>query len=226
MFRKILIAFLFVITIISGTLIVLNCLNYLECQDSYDEVREKATNTSSIDFDKLEAINDEVIGWIKIKGTKIDYPIVKTKDNEKYLTTLFNKQPGSSGAIFADYRYGAFDSFLTLIYGHRMKDGSMFNNLKLYKDKAWAEKHKNIKVYTKDKDYKFEIVAFSLVDAADVVYQFNESDDLSKESFIQSIKSNALYTMADADITDKLVVLSTCTYEFENARYILVGKLV
>lgn len=226
MFRKILIAFLFVITIITGTLIIFNGLNYLECQDSYNEVRKKSINNNSIDFDKLEAINDDIIGWIKIPGTKIDYPIVKGEDNKKYLNTMFNNKPGTSGALFADYRYGSLDSFLTVIYGHRMKDGSMFNNLKYYKDKSWANKHKDITISTKEKDYKFEIIAFSLVDASDVVYQFNESDDLSKESFIQSIKSNALYTMADADITDKLVVLSTCTYEFENARYILVGKLV
>lgn len=226
MFRKILIVFLLLVVISSGTLIILNGLNYFECQDSYDEVREKVTNTSSIDFDKLEAINDEVIGWIKIKGTKIDYPIVKTKDNEKYLTTLFNKQPGSSGAIFADYRYGSLDSFLTVIYGHRMKDGCMFNNLKYYKDKSWANKHKDITISTKDKDYKFEIVAFSLVDASDVVYQYQEGDDFSKEQFIDNIKKNSLYTMSNAKISDKLVILSTCTYEFDNARYILVGKLV
>lgn len=224
--KKSILIFFAILTVISGLLLIINIRSYILCRNSYDEVRSKVESTSSINFNELKAINDDVIGWIKIKGTKIDYPIVKAENNEEYLSKLFDKRPGFSGSIFADCRYGSFDSFLTILYGHRMRDGTMFNNLKFFKDKAWANKHQQIKIFTDSNDFDLKIVSFSLVDATDNVYAYKGFDDSDKERFIESLKKNALYNMSDASASDKLVILSTCTYEYDNARYILVGKLI
>lgn len=188
----------------------------------YEDVAENSCEDSEIDFDLLRGKNSDIVGWITIPGTRIDYPIVKACDNDKYLHTLFNGKPGNSGCLFADYRSDPFKSALTIIYGHRMKDGSMFDNLEYYKDRTFADKHRNIDIYTPDKSYNFEIVMFTIIEADDIVY--NEYFT-SAMSVYDLLKKHARYTYSKPKNNDKLVMLSTCAYEFKNARYVLLGKL-
>lgn len=213
---------LLVIICISLVYLVKSLYDYKSDNDYYSNVRESAQTNSKIDFDSLEKENSDIVGWITIKGTRIDYPIVQTNDNDKYLHTLFNNEPGGAGCIFADYRREPFKTPFTIIYGHRMKDGSMFNNLKKYKDQSFAEKHQDIKIYTPEKDYKFNIVLFAILKASDDVYQENFTNAIDA---YKMLKGQALYQYDDVGENDRLVMLSTCTYEFNNARYVLIGKL-
>lgn len=203
-------------------LLVTNIRKYQSENSYYNNISNKAENNSEIDFDMLRKENAEVIGWIKIADTKINYPIVQGEDNSKYLYTLFNGEQGGSGCIFADYRNNAFRGPLTIVYGHRMKYGSMFNNIKYFKDSSFANEHKSITLYTPERKYDCKIVLFATINATNKVYnmKFDSAIDVYK-----MLKNKSVYKINDVSREDKLILLSTCTYEFDNARYVLLAKL-
>ena len=188
----------------------------------YKDVAKKSYENTRIDFDSLRAKNSDIVGWITIPGTRIDYPIVKGSDNDQYLHTLFSGKEGDSGCLFTDYRSEPFRSSLTIVYGHRMKDGSMFSNLGFYRKRGFADKHQSISIYTPDKSYKLKILLFATIGANNNVY--NEYFT-SAMNVYDLLKKHAQYTYDKPKNNDKLVMLSTCAYEFKNARYVLLGKL-
>ena len=108
--------------------------SYKEAKDTYEKIKKdnvkKTNGDRTIDFDKLRAKNPDIVGWVYAKGTGIDYPIVQGKDNEEYLHMDYNKKKSSSGTIFLDH--GCDKSFISdnnIIYGHHMKNGTMFAKL-------------------------------------------------------------------------------------------------
>ena len=188
----------------------------------YDNVSKESIAGSGIDFDSLRKENTDIIGWIKIQGTRINYPIVQAENNDKYLHTLFSGKPGNSGCIFADCRNDSFKSTLSIIYGHRMKDGSMFSDIGRYKSRSFADMHRDISIDTPDKSYKLKIVLFATIGANNIVY--NEYFT-SAMSVYDLLKRHAHYAYSKPKNNEKLVMLSTCAYEFKNARYVLLCKL-
>lgn len=203
-------------------LLITNIRRYQSDNNYYKDISNKAEQNSEIDFDMLKKENSEIVGWIKIPDTRINYPIVQGMDNSKYLYTLFNGEQGGSGCIFADYRDNVFKDSLTIVYGHRMKDGSMFNNIKYFKDSSFANEHKDVILYTPERKYDCEIVLFATISATDKVY--NTKFDSAIGAY-KMLKKHAEYIENEVSERDKLVMLSTCTYEFDNARYVLLVKL-
>lgn len=202
---------------------VSEALHEYEAENAYySNVAEKSYKDSKVDFDLLRKENSDLVGWITIPGTRIDYPIVKTNDNDKYLHTLFNGKTGDSGCLFADYRSEPFRSALTIVYGHRMKDGSMFDNLGFYKKRSFADKHQSINIYTPERTYDLKIILFATIDANNIVYNEYFTSAMNVYDFL---KGYAHYTYSKPKDNEKLVMLSTCAYEFKNARYVLLGKL-
>ena len=119
---------------------------------------DEETKEYIIDFDKLKEQNEDTIAYLKIENTNIEYPVVKGKDNDYYLNHNFKKEYNSAGWIFADYRnkFDGTDKNI-IIYGHNMKDGSMFNNLKDSLNSKWKDKNHTITLKTKDKETKYQI---------------------------------------------------------------------
>lgn len=217
------IAFICIAAILICSVLLATILHQYKAQnDLYSNISAKVYKNTKIDFKSLKSKNNDVIGWITVPGTRIDYPIVQTSDNDKYIHTLFNGKPGGAGCIFADYRADPFNDTLTTIYGHRMKDGSMFNNLKYYKDFSFAQHHRTITLYTPERIYNCKIVLFATIRADDAVYNtyYNSASDVVKQ-----LKDKAAYIYNPINDTDKLIMLSTCTYEFDNARYVLLASL-
>lgn len=196
---------------------------YIDSRKIYKEIQDKK---ESID---LYNINNDYMGWININDTPIDYPIMKGNDNEFYLTRDFNKQHLTSGSIFMDYRNEGFQDRNTVIYGHHMRDGSMFGSLKKYEYADYFEKNKYIHIKTKNnKNLIYEIFAVYVTTANDIEsISINFSNDGEFNSYIQDIFSKSIY---DINIkiknTDKILTLATCSYEFDNARLIIHAKLI
>ena len=129
-------------------------------------------NLPEIDFDGLRAINEDIVAWIQIPGIGVDYPVVQGKDNEHYLHYTFDGKANKAGSIFLDYRNRAeFTDSKVILYGHNMKDGSMFSNLKKYQDAGFRKEQGGVLVYLPDKVLECEIVECQQVSKNNTVYE-------------------------------------------------------
>jgi len=180
-----------------------------------------------VDFEALKAINPDVVGWIYIPGTEISYPVMQAEDNEYYLHRLMNRKGNGSGSIFMDYRCDPelWDTH-TILYGHHMNNGSMFAKLMGYKRQAFYEEHKVFQLMTPETNFQMEVIAayVSRPDwkAWDVDF---ETDEDVKEWIEAIMRRSAIDTGYTYTPGDQFVTLSTCTYEYASARFLVVGVI-
>ena len=166
---------------------------------------------SRINFEKLKQINNNTVGWIKIAETNIDYPIVQATDNNYYLKKDIYKQTSISGSIYLDYRNNNFNDTNTIIYGHNMKNGTMFAELK----KIYEGKIQNniIKIQTETEEKTYKIISTYIVDA-----NYNMEINIQDyNKYISSIiqKSKIKFTTEEQQETSKILTLITCSYNNE-----------
>ena len=189
---------------------------------------QTSTNSGSMDFTYLEIVNPDVVAWITAAGLPIDLPIVQGQDNDYYLTRLFDHQPNRLGTLFVDvYNKPDFSDKNTVIYGHNMNDGSMFASIANYRTQEFYESFPVMDLYTPTADYKIELFAGYVANANEPFIQFVFQDDADFLNYIDWLK---LISTFESQVTigpeDRIVTLSTCTYDFDNARYVVFGKLV
>lgn len=173
----------------------------------------------SIDFSKLKEENKDIIAWIYSEGTPINYPIVQTDNNLYYLSRMINKDYNKAGTIFMDYRNNAdFSDNNTIIYGHNMKSDMMFGTITNYTNQDYYEKHKEMYLFTENKNFKIKLLSGYIVPENSNIYNLDNSFEFINEN--STFKSDI-----DVSSNDRLITLSTCSYEYEKARYILIGIL-
>lgn len=208
-----------------------NIQSFVETPDeSTEDKPAKKKKSYTFDWDGLMKKSKYVIGWIQVPGIdRINYPIVQTNDNQFFLTHDWTGAPQSAGAIFMNkYNASDFSDMNSIIYGHRMKAGSMFGLLKYYESQEFMDKHPNFYIYTPDgRKLSYKIVCCSHVqDGSDAYMQHFESPD-ERMAYYEMMKHNAV---AKRDIKlnqfDTTVMLSTCNsaagyYE----RVAVLGKL-
>ena len=182
-----------------------------------DTTEETKAPEVKISFEELVAMYPDVIGWLYCEGTPINYPVVQAKDNDYYLRRMINGKYNIGGTIFMDYRNNAdFSDELTIIYGHNMKNGSMFGTVPKYTKHSFLESHKNILLTTPDKKYEIEVIGTLKTTSDDEVYNFSDlAENRRKVAQRLGIEANG----------DRLIVFSTCLYDTEDSRLLLVGKL-
>ena len=192
--------------------------------------------SASVDFVNLYAENDDTIGWVKIDGTKIDNVVVRGSDNEYYLDRTFYHKWNDHGTVFMDYRCtvtNTVNSQNLILYGHHMRDGSMFNSLKNFKNQNFLREHQTISfntLYSKDVYEIFAVIITNDYPPEDNGYRFdyNRTDFSSDEDFaalIDGLKKRSLFnTGVQVDSTDELLTLSTCIYDFNEARLVVIAK--
>ncbi len=189
--------------------------------------KKQTEHKSEVDFSILEEKNTDVVGWILSLDSEINYPVVKGSDNSYYLTHLFTKEENAKGSIFMDYRnQNDFSSKNTILYGHHMKDGSMFATLTNYKEQAYYDKFPTMILYTPQGDYMIELFAGVIVDGdyESVCFEFEEKKEF--ETYIAFLKENSSFkSKVPVNFEDRIITLCTCSYEFDNARYTVYGKL-
>lgn len=183
---------------------------------------------AQVDHGKLMELNGDYRCWIYAPGTQIDYPVVQCEDNSHYLKRMFNGDRNSAGTLFIDYRnLPDFQDPNTLIYGHHMRNDSMFGTLTDYAEQAYYEGHPVMLVMTSDEIFLLEIFAGYTTSDRDHCYDIAISDEEDMAAFIEeAVRKSDFVSGVQVETTDRLVTLSTCAYVFENARYILIGRIV
>jgi sortase, srtB family len=180
----------------------------------------------SVDFHALWQENKDIVAWIYCENTPIHYPIVQSEDNTYYLRRLLNGNYNINGTIFLDYRCSSdFNDFNSVIYGHHMKSGEMFGTLPKYKEQEYYNEHPILYLLTPDQNYKAELVAGYLTPSDSETYSLQQNTE-GKRAFLENALQNSTFTSGiAASETDRFITLSTCSYEYDNARYVVVGRL-
>ena len=178
---------------------------------------------ADIDFAALQEENDDVVGWICCKGSKINYPVVHGEDNSFYMEHLYNGEWNPGGAIFIDFRnLPDFASGNTLLYGHHMQDGSMFAGVTEYADQTYMDSHAIIWFLTPEQDYMLLPFSAYITHATGDAYTLEFSTSEERDSWVQQrIANSYVESMVTPQADDPIVTLSTCTYEYDNARFVL-----
>ena len=245
-----------ILAVILGGLAVRQYLEEKNAGKEYDQIREEAarepepeeekepeletTETPAkepveipIDFPSLQAQNPDVYAWIQVPGTEVDYPILQSPDdNGYYLDHDINKSEAAAGAIFTEnYNTKTFEDPNTVIYGHDMKNGSMFQSLHRYMDRIFFDANRDVTIYLPDKILHYKIFAAYLYDNRHLLMSF---DFWNKEEYQQYL--NNIFSMRDMnsfvdtsmEVTneDKIITLSTCYAGISSQRYLVQAVLV
>lgn len=183
---------------------------------------------AQIAHETMRETNGDYAGWIYGSGTQIDYPVVRGADNSHYLNHLFNGARNASGTLFIDYRnLPDFQDPNTLIYGHHMRNGSMFGELTHYEEQAYYESHPYLLIMTPKEIALVELFAGYTTSQKDHCYDIAISDEDDMRVFMKTAREKSDFDSAvEPETADRLVTLSTCAYAFDNARYIAIGRLV
>ena len=178
-----------------------------------------------VDFEALREINSQVVGWIYIEGTAINYPVVRGTDNSYYLDRLFDGTKNKAGSIFMDYRNSPdLSDRNTVLYGHHLQSGAMFHDIVLYKDQSFYEEHPTALLMTPEGNYKIQLVAGYVTDMNSDAWKMEFESDVEFALWLeQGIIQSTFRSTVRPTARDRVVTFSTCTYEYNDARYVLVG---
>lgn len=209
---------------------------YHDGRSEYDKVRKLAVEEKkddgedqfSVNFDELMKMNPDTIGWIRFhpEPSQISYPIVKGKDNSEYLKKTFSANENTLGAIFLNVDNNAdFMDKNTIIYGHRMKDGSMFRHLQDYEEKSFWESNPYFYIYTPDgREITYHIYSAGQVEDTSDTYLTSFESEEAYQSFLNMTKEASLYdTGVELNAQSAIVTLSTCTSASDNHRFVVRG---
>ena len=191
-----------------------------------DNDKDKTTKTPdeetiTVNFDKMVADYPDVVGYIYCANTNLKNPIQYGKGNDYYLTHDSKGNTNNNGSIFVEQvNSGSFSDNNTIIYGHNMKSGMMFADLTKYKDKSYYSSHPYIYIYTPSQNYRLDLYAGFVCEHDDEVYATSLTQDQLK-----AMAAKSTFTSNIGTPTGKTVTLSTCSYEFDNARYVVIGAL-
>ena len=207
-----------------------------------ESLRENVEETSNQDFERifkverLQEENSDIVGWLEIEGTSINYPVLQGTDNEYYMTHNYKKQKSKNGSIFLtkDYDWSIPSSNL-LIYGHNLNNGTMFQELLKYVKEEFYKEHPTIRFTTNKEDAEYEIIS---VFKSRVYYKseknvfryyffVNAKSEAEYNEFVQNAKKASIYNIdATAQYGDQLITLSTCSYHVEDGRFAVVGRKI
>lgn len=216
--------------IASGAYIVNYILNLRTEKKALDAVQDKVEKPDvsssdvkdetdlDIDWEGLKAINSDIVGWIYLPDTNINYPVVKGSDNTYYLNHAYDKTPIHYGAIFmdtnTDFDSGALNTF---IYGHNVWHGTMFRELENYSSESFYRDHPVFYYYTPNHKYKCSIISFYMDTFDADTYKYDYADREHFEDYLKQIKQKSKYvTDQSIDNVERIISLYTCSYENEN----------
>ena len=190
--------------------------------------QEDTAETQADPLAPAAEINPSVVGWISIPDTHIDFPVVQAEDNDFYLHNGFDRAYNYElGCPFLDCRCaGDFSGFNSIVYGHHMTKQRMFADIALFKDAAFMQAHPSGELTLHDGVHPVRFFAYLNVPSASMLYESVAMPDDKKQAYLEWIEQNAShYSDADIDENSHLLLLSTCTYEYDQARGVLVGVI-
>ncbi len=180
----------------------------------------------SVDFDTLLDKNKDVVGWLYIKDTPINYPIVQGKDNDYYLRRLLDGSYNIAGSIFMDYKNSSeLKDLNTIIYGHNLKNGNMFGSLKNYGSQEYYEEHQVMHLLTPESEYVIEMIAGYQTDIYSNIYKIPKTEEELLLFYDEIIELSTFKSNTSLKHGERLITLSTCSHGGDESRYVLIGKL-
>ncbi|AIY84337.1 sortase, SrtB family [Clostridium baratii str. Sullivan] len=223
--KKIINIVLIVAIIFSLYKVISKVVDYKESENTYEKIQEIKNNNDKFSEELIKR-NEDYKMWIEVPNTNIDYPVVQGKDNDFYLNHDFNKKESSSGAIFIDYKNNIEKDKNIVIYGHNMRNKSMFQNLMKFKEEAFWKKNNKIILTIDGKRCEYEIFSSYISNAKDVDLKINFKSEDGYLKYIDDIKKKSTFSR-DMNIKsdDRIITLSTCSYEEDDNRMIIHGKL-
>lgn len=210
-------------------------------RNNYDLNRDDYTKNEDNQFSKfdiLKAQNPDVVGWLTIPNTEVNNPVYQTDDNQYYVTHDMDKKSNSYGALFLDYRCKIDPKALTrnqIIYGHNMRYGAMFGTLKEYRNLDFYKANPIIKFDSLYEQRTYKIFAMMIVNDSEdntfgysyTAYRTDFTTDSDFNAWVQQSRDRSLFdTPVDVNSEDEIIALSTCCYDFDNARFVVLGRLV
>lgn len=222
-----------------NTIVRLDELKELPSESKPEEAQEEEQEEQEeqeVSYQKLFDANEDMIGWLHIPETDIDYPVMQTMDDEEYyLYRNFFKEKDKNGTLILDTDSDISKTSNNLIiHGHNMKSGAMFGSLQEYEDAGYAKEHSRIFFYTKNEKRVYEIIAvfrskvYTVEDQVFKYYQFFEAKNQKEfEDFYSNIKKLSEFdTGVTAEYGDEFITLSTCQYHTKNGRLAVIGKRI
>lgn len=187
------------------------------------EPSSESSSPYQVDFEALAAVNPDVAAWLLCEGTALSYPVVQGEDNEYYLSRLFDGRPNASGCLFLDSRCAAdLSSPNSVIYGHHMKDGSMFAVLDGYKSQEFYEAHPSLLLLTPGGDYEAEVFSAYVAQTDAAAWRLDFADEAEFSAWLTELcAASSIDTGMSPKPTDRVLTLSTCSYEFADARLVV-----
>lgn len=178
---------------------------------------------SKIDLDALRQVNGDVVGWMTIPGTELSYPMLQRADNDYYLDHTWKNERNSVGAIFMECKIAAdMSDFNTIVYGHRMRNLSMFGSLRYYDDLEYFKEHPSVYVAVDGGVYKYDIYAAYEVGLQTITYRLDVDTPEEKEECIRfGLESSVIDTGVVPTAEDKILTLSTCTGRGHATRWVV-----
>ena len=184
-------------------------------------------NMIDVNFDNLKKINSDVVGWIKVNGTNINYPFVQSKDNKYYLTHSFNKSYNNAGWVFLDYRNNNINNRNTIIYAHGRTDKTMFGTLRKVLNNGWINNTNNyvIKISTEKENSLWQIFSIYHIPTTNDYLQTEFKDEREYQRFLNILKNRSNHNF-NTSITsnDTILTLSTCYNDSE--KMVVHAKLI
>lgn len=180
-----------------------------------------------VDFTSLKEINPDIVAWLYCENTVINYPVVQTDDNSFYLKHLFDGQYNTSGCLFLDCRNdNGFSDLHSIIYGHHLQSGKMFASLDGYKKQEYYEEHPVLLLITPDKKYVIELFAGYVASVSDNAWDVGFSPTGEFERWFTAAKEKSCFESAAIPFPEShIITLSTCSYEFNDARFVVLGVI-
>ena len=181
----------------------------------------------ALDLEALREVNEDVIGWIQIPDTSVTYPLLQWTDNDFYLHHTWQQHKNGAGSIFMDYQSASdFSDFNTIIYGHNMRNGTMFSSLRSYASPGYWEKHPHFYIRTDAGVARYDIFAIQSASTDSIIYGLGIDTQQRKQQFLRFATD---YSLVDTGLTpttdDSIVTLSTCTGNGHAHRWVVIGML-
>lgn len=229
------IIFIILITLIITIIYLYNKNNNI-LNDIVIDTTKIANNKTErmLQVEELKKENEDVVGWLQIEDSNINFPVLQGSDNEYYITHNYKKEKSKDGAIFLDKDYNwDIPSSNLLIYGHNNKNGNMFQELLNYKEESYYLKHPIIKFTTINEDSNYEIISVFLSrvyyknekDVFRYYYFINANNEEEYNNYVSESKKASLYdTGKTAKYGDQLLTLSTCEYSQEDGRFVVIAR--
>ena len=235
--------------VVSGTALGLQWSRYRQSEQLYRDLRTQSRDTASAgsgenmggnrasqkDFSSLQSGSPDTVAWITGEDTPIDYPVMHTDNNEYYLSHLYSGEENRYGALFVDCRNtGLFTDPNTVIYGHNMKNGSIFGTLDSYKKADYWKEHPIVRFYVDGEPRTYEVFAAVetqvLYEDEDGFRYYRYDGDIPEEEYDELVTWLRGHSDYDTEIVpeyeDQILMLSTCSYHTKNGRFVVAARRV